>query len=88
MAGKLGQPRKGQPFYTQVEQGKSRLTTSRILHVTDEATQDRYYPSTAGSRGSVSPSTRPPKVKIHNGGGQVPKDEPKSSQLEYDGKYR
>lgn len=88
MAGKLGQPRKGQTFYTQPTSGKSCTTTFRSLYVTDDASQDRYYPSTAGSRGSVSPCTRPPKVTIHNGGGSVPKDEPRSSQVEYDKVYR
>ena len=52
------------------------LLSSTLLHVTDDMTQDRYYPSAAGSRGSMSLSTRPPKVTVHNGGGQMPKDEP------------
>jgi hypothetical protein len=88
MAGKLGQTRKGQTFYTQTTQGKSDQSSSTLLHVTDDVTQDRYYPSAAGSRGSVSPSTRPPKVTVHNGGGQMPKDEPRSGQVEYDKVYR
>lgn len=88
MAGKLGQPRKSQTFYTQPTSGNSYLTPRAVSHSTNDAIKDRYYPSTAGSRGSVSPSTRPPKVTVHNGGGPMPKDEPRSGQVEYDKVYR
>lgn len=88
MAGKLGQSRPGQTFHPKPAQGKSYLSSPTVLHVTDALTQDRYFPSSAGSRGSVSPSTRPPKVTVHNGGGTVPKDEPRSGQVEYEKVWR
>jgi hypothetical protein len=88
MAGKLGSTRMGQAYHPKPAQGKHYLSSSSaVLQVTDTLTQDRYFPSSAGSRGSVSPSTRPPKATVHNGSGTVPKDETRSGK-EYEKVWR
>lgn len=88
MAGKFGQVRKGQTFYSQSRQGQSFNLVTYELHVTDNFRIDESLPSDAGSRGSVSPGAKPPKVKIHKPSGPAPPDEPRSTDAEPEGVYR